>query len=63
MGWRDRPNTVTAAAGGAAAEMKLTSVYPASGAFIEVATKLPAGRLYASGKAFIAPIRRDLLGN
>jgi hypothetical protein len=47
---------------GAAAEMKLTSMHPASAAFIEVATKLPAGRLYASGKAFIAPIRRDLLG-
>ena len=48
---------------GAAAEMKLTSVRPASAAFIEVATKLPAGRLYASGKAFIAPTGAASLEN
>jgi hypothetical protein len=45
----------------AAAEMHLTSVYPASAAFTEIAMKLPAGRLYASGKAFVPPIRRDLV--
>jgi hypothetical protein len=44
----------------AAAEMKLTSVHPASAAFAQIGTKLPAGRLYASGKAFVPPIRRDL---
>lgn len=44
----------------AAAEMKLTSVHPASAAFTEIAMKLPAGRLYASGKAFVPPIKRDL---
>jgi hypothetical protein len=43
------------------AEMRLTSVYPASPAFTEIAIKLPAGRLYASGKAFVPPIRRDLV--
>jgi len=43
-----------------AAEMKLTSVHPASAAFTEIGMKLPAGRLYASGKAFVPPIRRDL---
>lgn len=46
----------------ATAEMNLTSVHPASAAFAEVAMKLPVGRLYASGKAFVPPIRRDLLG-
>jgi hypothetical protein len=45
----------------AAAEMKLTSVHAASAAFTEIGMKLPAGRLYASGKAFVPPIRRDLL--
>ena len=45
----------------AAAEMKLTSVHPASAALSEIAMKLPVGRLYASGKAFVPPIRRDLL--
>jgi|SRR6201987_905745 hypothetical protein len=44
-----------------AAEMRLTSVYPASAAFTEIAMKLPAGRLYASGKAFVPPVRRDLV--
>jgi len=46
----------------AAAEMKLTFVNPASAAFTEIAMRLPVGRLYASGKAFVPPIRRDLLG-
>jgi hypothetical protein len=45
----------------AAAEMRLTSVCPASAAFTDIAMKLPAGRLYASGKAFVPPIRRDLV--
>jgi hypothetical protein len=45
----------------AAGQMKLTFVHPASAAFTEVAMKLPIGRLYASGKAFVPPIRRDLL--
>ncbi|TFW57605.1 hypothetical protein CT676_29435 [Bradyrhizobium sp. MOS001] len=46
----------------AAAQMKLASVHPASPAVTEIGMKLPAGRLYASGKAFVPPIRRDLLG-
>jgi hypothetical protein len=46
----------------AAGQMKLTSVHPASAAFAEIAMKLPIGRLYASGKAFVPPIRRDLMG-
>jgi hypothetical protein len=46
----------------AAGQMKLTSVHPASAAFAEIAMKLPVGRLHASGKAFVPPIRRDLLG-
>jgi hypothetical protein len=46
----------------AAGQMKLTSVHPASPAVTEIAMKLPIGRLYASGKAFVPPIRRDLLG-
>ena len=46
----------------AAAQMKLASVHPASPAVIEIAMRLPVGRLYASGKAFVPPIRRDLLG-
>ena len=37
----------------------LVGVHPASPAFTELAMKLPAGRLYASGKAFIPNIRRD----
>jgi hypothetical protein len=44
-----------------ASDMKLTSVHSASAAFSEIAMKLPAGRLYASGKAFVPPIRRDLV--
>ena len=46
----------------AAAQMKLASVHPASPAVTEIGMKLPVGRLYASGKAFVPPIRRDLLG-
>jgi hypothetical protein len=46
----------------AASQMKLTSVHPASPAVTEIGMKLPVGRLYASGKAFVPPIRRDLLG-
>lgn len=42
-------------------ELKLTGVFPASPAFSEIATKLPPGRLYSSGKAFVANIRRDLV--
>ena len=37
----------------------LVGVHPASPAFAELAMKLPVGRLYASGKAFIPNIRRD----
>ncbi|MEH2565587.1 hypothetical protein [Bradyrhizobium sp. AZCC 2289] len=46
----------------AAAQMKLASVHPASPAVAEIGMKLPVGRLYASGKAFVPPVRRDLLG-
>jgi len=42
-------------------ELKLTGVFPASPAFSEIAGKLPPGRLYSSGKAFIPNIRRDLV--
>lgn len=42
-------------------ELKLTGVFPASPAFSEIAAKLPPGRLYSSGKAFVANIRRDLV--
>jgi hypothetical protein len=37
----------------------MVGVHPASPAFAELAMKLPAGRLYASGKAFIPNVRRD----
>jgi hypothetical protein len=46
----------------AAGHMNLTSVHAASPAVAEIGMKLPVGRLYASGKAFVPPIRRDLLG-
>jgi len=39
----------------------MVGVHPASPAFTELATKLPAGRLYASGKAFIPNVRRDVV--
>jgi hypothetical protein len=42
-------------------DMMLTGVHPASAAFTEIAMKLPPGRLYSSGKAFIPNIRRDLV--
>src|SRR5258708_32337187 len=42
-------------------DLMLTSVYPASAAFTEAAMKLPPGRVYSSGKAFIPPIKRDLV--
>lgn len=42
-------------------DLMLTSVYPASAAFTDVAMKLPPGRIYSSGKAFIPPIKRDLV--
>ena len=45
----------------AANNMKLKSVHSASAAFSEIAMKLPVGRLYASCKAFVPPIRRDLV--
>ena len=45
----------------AAYQMKLTSVFPASSALAEIANKLPQGRLYASGTAFVPNIRKDLL--
>src|SRR5205814_3010424 len=44
----------------AAAKMGLSLVHPASAAFSELAQKLPKGRVYASGKAFVPNIRRDL---
>jgi hypothetical protein len=44
-----------------AVDLMLTGVYPASPAFTEIGLKLPPGRLYASGKAFIPNIRRDLV--
>jgi hypothetical protein len=42
-------------------DLKLTSVYPASPAFTEAGMKLPPGRIYASGKAFVPPVKRDLV--
>src|SRR6476619_6696089 len=36
----------------------MVGVHPASPAFTELAMKLPAGRLYASGKAFIPNTQR-----
>jgi hypothetical protein len=44
-----------------AVDLMLTGVYPASAAFTEIAAKLPPGRLYSSGKAFVPNIRRDLV--
>src|ERR1700709_2621067 len=45
----------------AALDLLLTAVHPASAAFADLGMKLPEGRLYASGKAFIPNVRRDLL--
>lgn len=44
-----------------AIDLKLTGIHPASPAVTEIGTKLPPGRLYSSGKAFIPNIRRDLV--
>jgi hypothetical protein len=44
----------------AALNMKCWVVYPAPEEFVPHGMKLPAGRLYASGRAFIPTIRRDL---
>jgi hypothetical protein len=43
-----------------ALDMKLVCVHQASTAFAELGMKLPQGRIYASGKAFVPNIRRDL---
>jgi hypothetical protein len=44
----------------AALDMNCWIVYPAPDNFTPYGMKLPAGRLYASGRAFIPNIRRDL---
>jgi hypothetical protein len=44
----------------AALDMKCWVVNPASEDFVPLGMKLPVGRLYASGRAFIPNIRRDL---
>lgn len=44
-----------------ALDLKLTGIHPASPALTEIGMKLPPGRLYSSGKAFIPNIRRDLV--
>jgi len=44
-----------------ATDLMLTGVHPASPAFTEIGMKLPPGRLYSSGKAFIPNVRRDLI--
>lgn len=44
----------------AALDMKCRIVHEHSAAFTELGLKLPIGRVYASGKAFIPNIRRDL---
>ena len=44
----------------AALDMKCWVVYPAPEDFVPLGMKLPVGRLYASGRAFIPNIRRDL---
>jgi len=44
-----------------ALEIGMVGVHPASPTFTEQAMKLPPGRLYASGKAFIPNIRRDVV--
>lgn len=43
-----------------ALDMMLSCVYPASTTFAELGMKLPPGRIYASGKAFVPNIRRDV---
>jgi hypothetical protein len=44
-----------------AIDLKLTGIHPASPTFTEIGMKLPPGRLYSSGKAFIPNIRRELV--
>jgi hypothetical protein len=44
-----------------ALDLGLVGVHPASPALTELAMKLPAGRLYASGKAFIPNVRREVV--
>lgn len=44
----------------AAIDLGLSFIFPASAQTAELGKKLPQGRLYASGKAFIPNIRRDL---
>jgi hypothetical protein len=44
----------------AALDMKCRIVHEHSAAFTELGMKLPIGRVYSSGKAFIPNIRRDL---
>jgi hypothetical protein len=39
----------------------LIGVHPASPKFSEMASKLPLGRLYTSGKGFIPNVRRDVI--
>ncbi len=41
-------------------DMYLTGIYPGSPETSELGMKLPRGRLYASGKAFIPSIKREL---
>jgi hypothetical protein len=44
----------------AALDMRCWVVHPAPDDFVPLGMKLPVGRLYASGRAFIPNIRRDL---
>jgi hypothetical protein len=44
-----------------AIDLNLTGIHPASPAIAEIGMKLPPGRLYSSGKAFVPNIRRDLV--
>jgi hypothetical protein len=44
-----------------AQDLGLTSVHAASVAFTEAGMNLPEGRLYTTGKAFVPPIKRELV--
>jgi hypothetical protein len=44
----------------AAAAMKLQLLQPVTASQIELAKKLPVGRIHANGTGFVPPIRRDL---
>ena len=44
----------------AAAAMKLQLLRPVTASQIELAKKLPVGRIHANGTGFVPPIRRDL---